>query len=286
MTTSHAAEPAPEHPPRPTLEQIEAAARGERDADLGVMPPELRVPPRTAEELLAGKVAATPRTEAPAPAKPDYEAWGRRVAERSRPVRREQDAERTARQRRIEDARRQRTVGVTLDRLNRRFDRFADAQVEHPEVARWVGDVVRRGSREGLVIRGPVGTGKTHAAVAAFRAVVRHGRHLSAVAVAVPALLDGLRPGRESIESLDACESAALLLLDDLAAERSTDWTAETLYRLIDARYARSLPTIVTTNATGAMIRSGLGDRIASRLNGLGRHVVLDGPDRRTPTED
>jgi hypothetical protein len=107
-----------------------------------------------------------------------------------------------------------------------------------------------------------------------------------AVAVSVPALLDGLRPGREPIEDLHVCEEARLLLLDDLAAERVTDWTSETLYRLVDARYARRLPTIVTTNASGQQIRDGLGERVASRLNGLGRIVTLDGPDRRAPTCD
>jgi DNA replication protein DnaC len=279
VTTSHAAEPAPEHPPRPTLEQIEAAIAASSDAPYRTSDGRL---PDEALDGLARKVEATPRVELPAPAPVDWEAHVLAIAERSRPKRQQAAREQTARQRRIEDARRQRTIGVTLDRLDRRFARFVEATVEHPQIAAWVA-AARRGSRDGLVIRGPVGTGKTHAAVAAYRAVVSSGV-LPSVAVAVPALLDGLRPGREAVEHLDACESARLLLLDDLAAERATDWTAETLYRLIDARYARRLPTIVTMNATGAMIRDSLGDRVASRLNGLGQHVVLDGPDRRTPS--
>lgn len=238
---------------------------------------------RLAAEVEARKARAPqPRPE---PARPDFEAWGRQVAERSRPVRQQADAERTARQRRIDGMRRERVIATTLDRLDRRFDRFAEAALPPGTVARWAIAVGRGQRRDGLVIAGPVGTGKTHQAVAAYRHAVRHGV-LPAVAVAVPALLDGLRPGREPVETLEACESARLLLLDDLAAERSSDWTAEVLYRLIDARYARRLPTIITTNATGAMIRASLGDRVASRLNGLGMTVVLDGPDRRTPQVD
>lgn len=269
MTESHASSPAPEHPPRPTLAQIEAAASAPRDP---------------AVEALRRKVAATPRVEQPVPAPVDWEAHVLAIAARSRPVRRQQQQEQTARQKRIDDARRQRAVAATLARLDRRFGRFTAEQPTHPAVIR-ATIALGRGQLDGLVIRGPVGTGKTHEAVAAFRRLVTYRAMLPAVAVAVPALLDGLRPGRVPVETLDACESARLLLLDDLAAERSTDWTAETLYRLIDARYARKLPTIVTTNATGAMIRDGLGDRIASRLNGLGMHVVLDGPDRRAPAE-
>jgi DNA replication protein DnaC len=214
----------------------------------------------------------------------DWHARVMDLAERSRPVREKQQRERTARQARIERLRRERVIEQTLGHLDARFARFADATVEHPLVARWVLDAIR-GNREGLVIAGPIGVGKTHLAVAAYRAVAAAGV-LPAVAVPVPALLDGLRPGREPVEELRACEDARLLLLDDLAAERHSDWTGETLYRLIDARYARRLPTIVTTNAPGERIRETLGARVASRLNGLGRTVVLDGPDRRTPTRD
>lgn len=215
----------------------------------------------------------------------DWHARVMALAERSRPVREEQRRIRTARQQKIDAARRDRAILACLDRLDRRFGRYSDAVVEQqPIVARWALDTIR-GGRSGLVIRGAVGVGKTHVAVAAYRAAVAGGV-LPAIAVAVPALLDGLRPGRETVEDLRACEDARLLLLDDLAAERVTDWTSETLYRLIDARYSRRLPTLVTTNATGQQIRDGLGPRVASRLNGLGQIVTLEGPDRRTAGVD
>lgn len=217
----------------------------------------------------------------------DFEEWGQRAAERSRPHRQARAHERSERQHAIDSLRTGRKVEHTLTGLDRRFARFADARPTNAAVSRWAIATRRGQRRDGLVIAGPVGTGKTYEAVGAFRFIVQGAVHdelptlLPAVAVTVPALLDGLRPGREVVETLSACEEARLLLLDDLAAERHTDWTGETLYRLIDARYARSLPTIITTNATGTMIRDTLGDRVASRLNGLGAHVVLDGPDRR-----
>jgi DNA replication protein DnaC len=231
--------------------------------------------------LLAGDVPP-PR---PDPEPVDWQARVLELAERTRPARQAAARERTLRQQRIDAMRRRRIILATLDRLDARFARFADAHVEgQPMIARWILDTIN-GARDGLVIRGAVGVGKTYAAVAAYRACVAGGV-LPAVAVSVPALLDGLRPGREPVEDLHVCEEARLLLLDDLAAERVTDWTSETLYRLVDARYARRLPTIVTTNASGQQIRDGLGERVASRLNGLGRIVTLDGPDRRAPTCD
>lgn len=274
MSSPHAPSP-DEDPPRadparPTLEQIEEAAR--RGAE------------QRGADALARQVAVTPRQDTAEPELIDWQARVLAIADRTRPVRQREARDRTARQARIDRLRRERVIEQTLTRLDHRFARYADATVEHPTVARWVLDTIR-GGRDGLVLNGTVGVGKTHLAVAAYRAVVAGGV-LPAVAVPVPALLDGLRPGREPVEELRACEDARLLLLDDLAAERVTEWTGETLYRLIDARYARRLPTIVTTNAPGAMIRETLGPRVASRLNGLGRLVVLDGPDRRTPTRD
>jgi DNA replication protein DnaC len=254
MTTPPAPRPEPEHPPRELS-----------DAD---------------RELLAGDAARADH-EGTTPQPIDWHARVMQIAAKSAPERRRQLAERSARQRLIDDKRRERVIAATLDRLNRRFGRFTATRPEHPSIVR-ATIALGRGQLDGLVISGPVGTGKTHEAVAAYRVLVARGM-LPAVAVAVPALLDGLRPGRDPVETLDACEGARLLLLDDLAAERATDWTAEVLYRLIDARYARKLPTIITTNATGPMIREALGDRVASRLNGLGMTVVLDGPDRRDP---
>lgn len=258
MTATPTPRPEPEHPPRELSE-----------ADRALLAPDAA---RADHEGSPERARRTPD---------DWRAFVEGIAERSRPQREKVQADRTARQRLIDDKRRERAIAATLSRLDQRFSRFTAASPEHTAVTRAVV-LMRRRQLGGLVITGPVGTGKTHEAVAAYRALVTGGM-LPAVAVAVPALLDGLRPGREPVETLAACEGARLLLLDDLAAERATDWTAETLYRLIDARYARALPTIVTTNGTGPMIREALGDRVASRLNGLGMTVVLDGPDRRDP---
>jgi DNA replication protein DnaC len=259
--TSHAASPEPEHPP-------------------AIDPAEL--------QRLAAEVERRKReqpAERPDPEVIDWKARVEAIAERSRPVRQVAAQQRTERQRRIDDLRRERVIAATLANLDRRFGRFDAARPTNASVTRASIALYRR-QIDGFVIRGPVGVGKTHEAVAAFRFLVAERGMLPAVAVAVPALLDGLRPGRTPVETLDACESARLLLLDDLAAERPSDWTAEVLYRLIDARYARRLPTIITTNATGDLIRANLGERVASRLNGLGMVVTLDGPDRRAPLQE
>ena len=44
--------------------------------------------------------------------------------------------------------------------------------------------------------------------------------------------------------------SAKLLIIDDLGAERSTDFALEKVYNIIDSRYRAGLPMILTTNLT------------------------------------
>lgn len=55
---------------------------------------------------------------------------------------------------------------------------------------------------------------------------------------------DAIRPWREG---------PMLLVLDDVGAEKLTEWAEQTLYAVLNARYTRKLPTIVTTNNPDAI---------------------------------
>ena len=67
-----------------------------------------------------------------------------------------------------------------------------------------------------------------------------------------------------------------LLILDDLGREKTTDWTRDVLYDLINYRYSHRLPTIFTTNED----LGGYDEAIASRVMS-GVVAVFRGPDRR-----
>lgn len=230
--------------------------------------------------MTASHAPETPTDDPPT----DWSAQVEALAAKLRPVRDAAAIEREERERQRDLARAARVraanTSAALDQIPLRY---AEAIPTHPVVAGWVADVIGSRTRDGLILTGPTGTGKTWQAYGAFRAVVE-ARGWRSHAITVPALLDALRPGRPGSVDYTAVEQCDLLLLDDLAAERDTDWTAETLYRLIDARYSHLRPTIITANATGPMIRERLGDRVASRLNEMGRHAVLTGPDRRAVT--
>lgn len=159
--------------------------------------------------------------------------------------------------------------------------RFAWAELEQiepavrPELEEWAAHPDGRN----LVILGAVGTGKTHAALAAARARVLAGAELKFLPVVE--LLDHLRPGGPEGALWNLCE-VDLLVIDDLGAERPTDWTAERLGALINRRWMEERPTVVTTNLERPALTEALGERAYSRLTGNGTLALrLSGNDRR-----
>ena len=76
---------------------------------------------------------------------------------------------------------------------------------------------------------------------------------------------------------------AHVLVLDDLAAERLTDFGLDRVATLVQARYDACRRTIVTTNLESTALGE-LHGRMASRLLGVGdgaRVIKLTGSDRR-----
>ncbi|MFN8530996.1 MAG: ATP-binding protein [Anaerolineae bacterium] len=101
-----------------------------------------------------------------------------------------------------------------------------------------------------LIIGGSVGGGKTHLAAAIANAWRDVGREV--VFVTVPDLLDYLRTAFEpsARTSLDhrfqSVRNAPFLVLDDLGTENATSWAREKLFQILDYRYLRRLPTVIT----------------------------------------
>lgn len=159
------------------------------------------------------------------------------------------------------------------------------------DLAQWA-----RGHGGNLLIFGPVGVGKTHAAIATARA--RFFDHAADVRFyPVVELLDALRPGGDEDGALRRLCKVDLLVIDDLGSERPTDWTAERMYALINRRWLDESPTIFTSNLwptkatadsnadVGMTLDEAVGPRVFSRLVGSDSIVLrMTGPDRRRET--
>lgn len=131
-----------------------------------------------------------------------------------------------------------------------------------------------------LILQGPVGTGKTHAAFACCRLLMEAGWR--PVWMPVPDALDDMRPdGDPRVEP--RLMDAEVVFLDDFGGERATDWTAERLYRVVNRRWLDGRPTIVTTNLAGEDLTDQVGERVVSRLIDGATIVGVSGADRRRP---
>lgn len=131
-----------------------------------------------------------------------------------------------------------------------------------------------------LVLSGPTGVGKTHAAVAGLLAAEAGGRRFCYFPGLCGALLD---PGRRA-ESLDKAKTAKIMVWDDFGVEytRPDGFLNTLIDGLVWHREAEQLPTIITTNLTADQLRDHLSDRIVDRLAGdWGQIVQLPGESLR-----
>ena len=88
--------------------------------------------------------------------------------------------------------------------------------------------------------------------------------------------------GTETEESIinKLCR-VSVLLLDDVGAEKASEWVKQTLYLIIDGRYGDLKKTYVTSNLTLNQISNQLDDRISSRIAGMTNTIRMAGKDRR-----
>ena len=137
----------------------------------------------------------------------------------------------------------------------------------------------------GLYLCGGVGVGKTHLAVAVMSELIRR-RRVPSLFVTVPEFLDNLRgayndPGRDLDEWMDAVKNADFLVLDDLGAEKPTEWVRERIFVLVNHRYREQLPTVFTSNTGPKDLADQLGERTASRIIAMCDWIALEGEDYR-----
>lgn len=140
-------------------------------------------------------------------------------------------------------------------------------------------------SKRGIYIHGSVGTGKTWIAYALMSEYQKYiGGVIFKRTVDLLASIreDMSKPFSEKENLVDRIlNTKQLLILDDIGAEKITDFSAEQFYRIINNRYESSLPIIFTSNLSVSQLSEKVGDRIVSRIIEMCDIVEIKGEDRR-----
>lgn len=136
---------------------------------------------------------------------------------------------------------------------------------------------------KGLLFYGSVGTGKTFMSACIANALIEKGHPCLVTNFArLCNTISGMFDGKQ--QYIDGLDKFHLLVIDDLASERDTEYMGEIVQNIIDARYRSGLPLIITTNLTADELKHPAEmrkKRIYSRLFEMCVPIEVKGKDRR-----
>lgn len=98
----------------------------------------------------------------------------------------------------------------------------------------------------GLIFYGQTGTGKSYTAACIANALME--QKISVIMTSFVKILQDIQGSDEEAEYIRMLNGCSLLIIDDLGAERNTDYALEKVYNVIDSRVRTDKPMILTTN--------------------------------------
>ena len=163
---------------------------------------------------------------------------------------------------------------------NATFDNFKADTAERQADLDFIKEEAReyiKGAQNNIVLIGDVGVGKSHLAYSAIKAVSDYNKKLATVINVVDliakvkedfsleAYYTNLLSGKDKNDKIE------YLVLDDLGTEKTSEWSSNLIYSILNKR----TNTIITTNLTPPEIQRRYGKRIFSRIfKGVGQEHV------------
>ncbi len=134
----------------------------------------------------------------------------------------------------------------------------------------FVSRQVNEKSCRGLLIDGPVGSGKTFLLACIANELLAYGRGVRYISHSDFLFLVRLSFAPDSphseYELIRDIERIPVLIIDDLGTEQATDFSSSLLYRIIDHRYGKNLPFVISTSCSL--------NQLARRLGYLGEKIM------------
>lgn len=132
-----------------------------------------------------------------------------------------------------------------------------------------------------LVLYGKRGAGKTRMA-AELACIVGRSRYRTAMRFFLEVRATFRKTAEKTeVEVIDELATADLLILDEIQERGATPFEDRLLTHVIDARYARQLPTILIANLTKKELAVSLGDSIVDRARENGKSIEFNWPSYR-----
>lgn len=167
---------------------------------------------------------------------------------------------------------------VPTDYRGKRYSNY-----DRPEIAKKVKKIVDL--KLSLVLSGTPGLGKTHLAIASLLHMMNRYENGKPLFLSAPELFvelrDRIKNNVTEQSIIDRYLRVPLLVIDDLGVETKTDRSVETFYSVIDGRSRSNKQIIITSELTIKDIGEIYGDRLSSRLCGMGEYIRLEGDDYR-----
>ena len=139
----------------------------------------------------------------------------------------------------------------------------------------------------GLIIYGGVGTGKTYLTCSIVNAIIEKYMYECKM-MNFSQILNELQKGGFDLdrnEYINHLTNKTLLVIDDFGIERDTDYALEQVYNIINARYQKQKPIIITTNLDYKEMEKAqdniMLERIYSRILEICVPLKVDGTDKR-----
>ena len=155
--------------------------------------------------------------------------------------------------------------------------KYQNIESDNPELKRW--------QDESLFITGNPGTGKTVLAASIGKKILRCLNLLDFIKY--PAFIMQIQGAfkKEQEDPYEMARSVAqfpgVLIIDDLGAEKLTDFVRQITYYILNEREQNCGTTIITSNFSLSQLDEQFDSRISSRIAGMCRIVKMTGDDRR-----